>query len=353
MKKIISAALAALLLLFCAVPVFAAEHATLYIGDAKWESDSILPFIESGGKMLVPAIAFAEFDGLAVSQSDTLGSLLIEGEDKYLSYNLNFGTRLDEGGNVTECDIFRYGGQIYLEPDAVCEKFGLKFETAYAPDGYLTARLTDGSETADFNTLLSSHADDAGTVVPYLYNPTGKTAAGSFVHPILLNPSVTNVEEAIGILGKNGVSFAISPAEIKQYAETVSKIYANGHTLVYYMDGAVDKALFKEQMDEANEYLFSLVGKTNRIYISTERYEKIPEIDGYFAKSCRLHLVVNDLVSDRMINTAFYEAPLSGSYNFSLASDKATRGYYSYFFRKLSAYKTLRSVPLKESSSIK
>lgn len=353
MKKIFSAVFAALILLLCALPAFASEHATLYINDTEWEDDSILPFIESEGKTLVPAMAFAQFAGIDIKQSDVLGSLLIESREHYLSFNLNFGTCLDEEGTVLNCNIFRYGGQIYLEPDTVCEKFGLEFETAFAPDGYLTARLTDGSETADFETLLSSHSDDSKTSIPYLYNPTGKTAAGSFVHPIMLMPSAANIEEAIKLLGSNGVSFAVSPTEIKQYAAVIPKIYAHGHTLVYYMDAASDTAVFKAQMDDANKYLFSLVGKVSRIYVSTEKYEDIVQIDGYFAKSCRLHLVVDDLKNDRMINTALYTNPVGGSFNFSLTSDRATRSYYSYFFSRLAAFKTLRSMPLRESSSTK
>ena len=354
MKKLKFAITALLLLLLC-IAASAAEHPTLYLNDAEWENDSILPFIEAGDKMLVPAAAVADFDGIELSQSDVLGSLLIESGDKYLSFNLNFGTCLDEKGTVFECDIYRYGGQIYLEPAALCEKFDLKFETAFAPDGYLTARLTNGGETLDFDTLLSSHADTDKINIPYLYNPTGKTAAGSFVHPILLIPSSANIDGAIKLLGNNGVSFAVSPTEIRQYAAVIPKIYAHGHTLVYYIDLSTDTdtALFKAQMDEANKYLFSLVGKVSRIYVSTENYEKIPEIGGYFAKSCRLHLVVDDLANDRMINTALYTNPTGGRYNFSLASDRATRGYYSYFFQRLAAFKTLRSMPLRESSSIK
>lgn len=354
-KTFFAAAVLTALLLICLIPAAASERATLYINDAEWEDDSILPFIESEGKTLVPAVAFAQFSGIELTQSDVLGSLLIESEEHYLSFNLNFGTCLDEEGTVLSCGIFRYGGQIYLEPDTVCEKFGLEFETAFAPDGYLTARLTDGSETTDFETLLSSHADDAKTSIPYLYNPTGKTAAGSFVHPIMLIPSAANIEEAVKLLGKNGVSFAVSPAEIKQYAAVIPKIYSSGHTLVYYMDAGsdTDTALFKEQMDEANKYLFSLVGKVSRIYVSTDKYQNIPKIDGYFAKSCRLHLVVDDLKNDRMINTALYTNPIGGSFNFSLTSDRATRSYYSYFFSRLAAFKTLRSMPLGESSSTK
>ncbi len=342
-----------MLLLCLMLPALAAERATLYINDTAWEEDSILPFIETEGKMLVPALAFARLGSLTVLQSDRLGSLLIDGGDKFLSYNLSFGTYLDEGGNIAKCEIFRYGGQIYLEPSTVCEKFNLKFETQFAPDGYLAARLCDGSETIDFHALLSSYTEESKVKIPYLYNPTGKTVAGTFVHPILLVPSLNNVKAAISILGANGVSFAVAPSEITQYSEVIPAIYANGHNLVYYMESDADTALFKEQLESANKYLFSLVGKTSRIYVCAESYEKIPKIDGYFAKSCRLHLVVDDLKTDVMVLAALYYSPNSGSYNFSLASDRATRNHYRYFFQRLASFNSLRSMPLTESSSIK
>ena len=353
MKRIIPLLTAAMLLLCIALPTAAAERATLYINDTEWEEDSILPFIESDGKMLVPALAFAKLGNLRVSQSDTLGSLLIENGEKFISYNLSFGSYLDESGRVEQCEIFRYGGQIYLEPNTICKKFDLVFETQFAPDGYLAARLTDGSDTVDFSTLLSSYTEDGNVKIPYLYNPTGKTVAGTFVHPIMLFPSANNVKAAISLLGKNGVSFAVSPSEITQYAEVIAEIYAKGHTLVYYMENGADTAIFKEQMDSANKYLFSLVGRTSRIYVCYDTYDKIPKINGYFAKSCRLHLVVDDLVTDVMVLAALYYSPNSGSYNFSLASDRTTRKHYSYFFRRLAVFNTLRSMPITESSSLK
>ena len=95
------------------------------------------------------------------------------------------------------------------------------------------------------------------------------------------------------------------------------------------------------------------MGRTSRIYECSEAYDKIPKINGYFAKSCRLHLVVDDLVTDVMVLAALYYSPNGGSYNFSLASDRATRNHYKYFFTRLASFNTLRSVPLKESSSIR
>ncbi len=352
MKKIVALVIAILLL---SMPICAIDRPTLYINDIEWEDDSILPFIESDGKTLVPALAFSSFSGIEVTQSEMLGSLLISDGNKYLSYNLSFGTVLDESGSVAKCEIYRYGGQIYLEPHAVCQKFSLVFESQFAPDGYLAARIKDESAVLDFGAMLSSYTESAEAKIPYLYNPTGKTVSGTFVHPILLVPSAQNVAEAIAILGKNRVTFAISPKEIASYAELLPKIYAKGHTVVYYLAKEEFESIesFKQKMKEANEYLFSLTGKTCRIYVSAEEYESIPKIDGFFAKSCRLHLVVDDLRTEVMILGALYYSPNSGSYNFSLASDKATRRHYNYFFRRLAEFNTLRSMPITESSSLK
>ena len=354
MKRILAFTVAMLLL---CMPIVsgALDRATLYVNDTEWESDSILPFIESEGKMLVPVLAFATFSGIEVTQSEMLGSLLISSGEKYLSYNLSFGSVLDESGNIEKCDVYRYGGQIYLEPYAVCEKFGLNFESKFAPDGYLAARISDNSAALDFGAMLSSYTDTSEVKIPYLYNPTGKTVEGTFVHPILLVPSAINVDEAIAILGKNRVTFAISPDEIENYAPLLSKIYAHGHTLAYYMpkEEFANVHAFSQKMRDANDYLFSLTGKTCRVYVCAEEYDKIPKISGYFAKSCRLHLVVDDLRTDVMVLSALYYSPNSGSYNFSLASDRTTRKHYSYFFRRLAEFNTLRSMPITESSSLK
>lgn len=352
MKKILTAAVILSLLLLCFTPlVKAAERATLYINDAAWADDSILPFIESDGKKLVPAKAFASLNGISISTSEILGSLLVENGDKYLSYNLTFGSCLDESGNVTKCEIFRYGGEIYLEPYAICEKFGLSFETAFAPDGYLAARLADSARTKAFSELLTSYSEESEVKIPYLYNPAGKTVSGTFMHPVLLVPSSANVLGAIELLKGHCVTFAIAPSDIMQYSEALAAIYANKHVITYYMDESTNADEFKSQMDTANKYLFSVIGKTCRTYVSTLGHDKIPKINGYFAKSCRLHLVLDDLRNEVMVLAALYYSPNSGSYNFMLASDRASRNHYKYFFQRLESFNTLRSMPLSESSS--
>ncbi len=356
MKKRIYAAFLSLILIFSmAVPAFALDRATLFINDNGWEDDSLLPFIETEGKMLLPASSFAKLGDIKVTHSDTLGSLLIEEAEKYISFNLSFGTYIDESGNVSECKIYRYGGEIYLEPYAICEKFGIWFETAFAPDGYLAARISNEEERTPFEQLLGAYADSEKADVPYLYNPTGKTVAGSFMHPLLLVPSLANLSYAIEAVGNHKMSFAIAPADIKTYSKLIPKIYAKGHSIVYYMDAslAANKEVFRAQMEEANQYLFSLVGKTSRIYVSSDAYERIPKIDGYFAKSCNLHLVVDDLRNNRMINFALYDSPNRGVFNFSIASDRQTRSYYQYFFTQFDRFEALRSMPLTESSSVK
>ncbi len=357
MKNRIIAAFLSLLMIFVLLllPVHASDRATLFINDREWVRDSLLPFIETEGKMLLPAPAFALLGSISVTRSDTLGSLLIEDGEKFISFNLNFGTCLDEGGNLSESAIYRYGGEIYLEPHIICEKFGLKFETAFAPDGYLAARICDGSQLLEFGTLLNAYSDNSRVEVPYLYNPTGKTVAGSFVHPMLLMPTIANITAALNALGNHRCTFALSPQSIENYSKILPEIYSRGHTVVYYMDTSLDTnpVVFRAIMDEANKYLFSLVGRTSRIYVCTGEYDEIPKIDGYFAKSCNVHLVVDDLRNNRMINLALYDSPNRGVYNFSLASDRQTRSYYSYFWSQFDRFEALRSMPLTESSSAK
>lgn len=348
--------LLSLMVLFalCVLPSSANTRATLFINDNAWDDDSLLPFIESGSKMLIPAIAFSAFGHISITHSDVLGSLLIKDGERYLSYNLNFGSCLDENGNVFETGIYRYGGEIYLEPYAVCEKFGLKFETAFAPDGYLAARLSDGGELLTFKELLFAYSDISEKDIPYLYNPEGKTLPGAFVHPILKLPSVVNVKPAIEALENHRATFAISPDEIWKYADMLPGIYAAGHTIAYYMDANLDtdKDKFEKEMQDANEYLFSVVGKTCRVYVSELQYDSIPKIDGYFPKHCKTHLVVGDLEDDLMVNMVLWELPAMGEFNFFMTSDKDTRQYYKSFFNKLDQYKDLSPMPLNEASSV-
>ena len=353
-KRIFSVAFVFVFLVALAVCVSGAEHVTLYINDVPWEEDAILPFLESEGKRLVPALAFENLGNIRVTSSETLGSLLLSDGKRYLSFNLNLGTCIDEENNIKEYPVFRYGGEFYLEPQLVCEKFELSFETDYAKNGYLAARISDMNRTMEFSELLSSYGDSTEKGLPYLYNPTGKTVAGAFVHPILILPAPEDIADVILKLGENKVTFAVSPSLVMQYASVIPSIYVNGHTLVYYMDSSETSAKdFKAQMDSANEYLFSLVGTTSRIYVCSADYDSIMQIDGYFAKSCTLHLLLGDLKNDKIITTALYTSPNSGKFNFSLASDKTTRNNYSYFFSRLDLFITLRSMPLRESSSIK
>ena len=337
----------------CAIPVSSVNSTTLFINDRQWEVDSLLPFIESGGKMLIPAHAFAKMSNIKVTVSDTLGSLLIQNENGYLSYNLSFGTYLDEKGNLSNTEIYRYGGEIYLEPDAICKKFGIVFESAFAPDGYLAARISDGSQLMTFDALLDAYSDDGQKDIPYLYNPTGKTLSGTFVHPILLVPSPSNVEPAIELLGTHRSTFALAPSEIEKYADVLPLIYVAGHSVAYYMDYITDTdpAAFREAMEKANNYLFSITGKTSRIYVSAAEFQAVPQIEGFFPKSCNMHLVVDDLRSDKLLSLTLYDSPLSGTFNFSLASDIDTRKHYEYFFRRFDSYEGLGSMPLTESCS--
>lgn len=354
-NRIIAAFLSlTLLLAVCITSVSAADRATLFVGDREWEDDSLLPFIETEEKTLLPASCFASLGEISITRSDALGSLLFERGDKFLSYNLNFGTVLDENGAVSDVSIYRYGGEIYLEPYPICEKFDLKFETAFAPDGYLAARITNGDDLSSFNDLLGAYSEISEQELPYLYNPTGKTVAGSFMHPILLVPTFANMELVLDTVTAHRITFAISPSDIEGYAKIIPEIYAKGHTLVYYMDISIDTdiAKFRAEMDAANRFLFSLTGKTSRVYVSVDAPESIPKIDGYFAKSCSIHLVVDDLRNNSMINFALYDSPNRGVFNFSLASDRQTRSYYPYFFNQFDRFEALRSMPMTESSSI-
>ena len=357
MRNRITAAFLSLVMLFSALSLTAsaADRATLFVGDREWEEDSLLPFIETEGKMLLPASCFTSFGEISVTRSYTLGSLLFESGGKFLSYNLNFGTMLDESGAVSDAAIYRYGGEIYLEPYPICEKFGLGFETAFAPGGYLAARITSGDELRTFADLLDSYSEVGKQALPYLYNPTGKTVAGSFMHPLILMPTFANMALVLENVTGHRLTFAISPSDVAPYAKIIPAIYAKGHTLVYYMDISLDTdtAKFRAEMDAANSLLFSLTGKTSRVYVSADAYERIPKINGYFAKSCNIHLVVDDLRNNQMINFTLYDSPNRGVFNFSLASDRQTRSYYTYFFNQFDRFEALRSMPMTESSSTK
>ena len=99
MKRLLRAAALFLVALLCILPMTAAGHATLYVGDSAYHGDSLSPFIESDGKQLVPLAAFGEFDALTLTVSESLGSFLLEGADNvWLSVSLNRGESLDETG---------------------------------------------------------------------------------------------------------------------------------------------------------------------------------------------------------------------------------------------------------------
>lgn len=352
-KKILRLCCLLFACLLC-LPTFGAEQKrpSLFLGDGVWTEDSLLPLLETEEGLLIPAAALAKM-GITVTHSETLGSLLLVKGDAYLSYNLQFGRVLDESGSIAEAAVYRYGGALYLSPEAVCEKFGLTFETTYAADGYLAARLTSGGESLSLHDLLSLHAEEAQTPLPYLYNPTGKTVGGSFMYPMILQPSAAVVPTLLRDLGTHSVTFVLSPDALTAQLGNLPAIYAAGHTVAYYMDAAdrADPTRFAEEMAAANALLYSLVGKTARVYISTEVNRAIPEIEGFRKKSCRMHLLVDDLSSERMIDMALSESPSFGVYNFSLATDRETRQYYAAFFRRFDTYTHLRSMSVTESSA--
>jgi len=342
--------LAALLLTLC---TFASERATLFAGDNVWKEDSRLPFIEADGKGLLPVSIFEQFN-ITVTLSEKLGSLLLSRGNRFLSYDLGLGRVLDDGGSLEEADIYRYGGEIYLEPSRVCEKFNLIFETTYASDGYLAARLRDGSETLEFSELLKIYTDTAEKPLPYLYNPTGKTVPGSFMHPIIIMPAAGGVENIVRLLGKHLATFAISPSKLSSYASVLPAIYAAGHSVAFYMDDAAarNKDAFVSEMESANEWLFSFVGKTSKIYVSSLSPKETPNLDGYYKKCCNMHLVSEDLASERVVNITLSESQGYGIFNFSLAGDRQSRVYYTEFFKRFDTFTHLRSMPLSESGPI-
>ncbi len=348
---------AALLLcaLLCLLPLSAADgRVSLYVGDRAWNLDSLMPFIESDGRQLLPLSVFGEFEGITLTLDESLGSALLEGEDGWLSISLNFGSCLSEQGEVLELPLYRYDGEIYVEPSLLCEKFSLTFETIYASDGYLTARLTDGSESLTFEELLTVYAAGNETGAPVaLKNPNRRTVEGTFMHPVMLIPAAASVSQMIRLLGAHSATFALDPAAIEKYADVLPLIYASGHTVAYFADAAALAAppAFAREMQSAHDYIFALLGQTTRIYVSTELVRDIPSIDGYFKKSCRMNLVADDLSSERMVNIALSESPEYGIFNFSLSSDADTRALYSGFFKKFDAYTALRAMPMTEASA--
>lgn len=354
MKMIRRAAALLLCAALCLLHIAADGRVSLYVGDRAWNLDSLMPFVESEGKQLLPLSVFGEFEGVELTVSYSLGSALLEGEDGWLSLGLNFGRCIDERGEVRELSIYHYDGELYVEPSILCEKFSLTFETLYASDGYLTARLTDGSESLTFEELMTVYAagDDSRAPVK-LEEPNGPTISGIFMHPVLLVPAVANVSQIVRLLGAHSATFALDPADIKKYEGVLPLIYASGHTVAYFADAAAlaAPAAFELEMRQANDYLFALLGKTSRIYVSTELIRDIPSINGYFKKSCRMNLVVDDLSSERMINIALSESPNYGVFNFSLSSDADTRALYRGFFKKFDTYTTLRAMSMTEASA--
>lgn len=355
MKRLLRAAALLLAALLCILPMAAAGHATLYVGDSAYHGDSLSPFIESNGRQLVPLAAFGEFDALTLTVSESLGSFLLEGADSvWLSVSLGRGESLDETGEVHGIALYRYNGELYVEPTTICEKFGLSFETIYAADGYLRARLTDGSETLTFPELLAAYETTGSTGAPVsLAAITDRTVDGTFLQPIFLDPRTDAVAGLVRLSGRHGATFAIAPASLAAYADVLPLIYASGHTVAYYADAdaLASPITFAAEMQAANDLLFTLLGKTTRIYVSTAPASDMPAIDGYFGKSCRMNLVAEDLSSERMTNMVLAESPSYGVFNFSLSTDADSRALYRGFFRKFDTYPALRAMPLTEASA--
>lgn len=349
----------AALLLFCALfcRMSAAEdthYISLFIGDGAYARDEVLPFIESGGRMLVPLDAFAQFSQITLTADENLAACLLHANDgRFLSFSLAGGECIDEQGVTRSVGIFRYGDGYYIEPALAAEKFGLTFTTAYAQNGKLCARLCDGSETLSFDELLALYAVRQDDRPPLSFTiPARKTVGGVFMHPIFLRPSVTDVPKLLTLAGAHATTFALSPAEIRRFAAVLPDIYGAGHAVAYYMPEGADRTAFAAEMEEANRFLFELLGQSVRVYISTALYKDIPRIDGYFAKSCRMHLLSEDLSSSRMVEMVLHDSPSFNVYNFSLATDGDARSSYAAFFAEFDKTKDLRSMPLGIAAAI-
>nr|MBQ5811885.1 hypothetical protein [Clostridia bacterium] len=347
MKRLLSLLLS---VLFLSLSATALDRATLFVGDNVWQGDALMPFIETNGKSLLPVSAFSEF-GIKVTLSERAGSLLLSRDDRYLSFSLGLGKVLDENGLIRKTEIYRYGGEIYLEPALVCEKFALMFTTVYASDGYLAARLTDGGETIEFADLLNMHSVSAEKEIPFLYNPEGKTVAGSFMYPIAIKPAVQNVKGTVASIRNKSITFAISPGDIADYGEVLPLIFAAGHTVAFFMDKDSDPDVFKAEMQNANEWLFAFIGKTSKVYVSADTEKNTPDIDGFFKKCCNIHLTKTELASENTVNRVL----LSGAVNcnFSISTDYASRIQYNAFFNRFDSHKNLAVKQVSESSPIK
>ncbi len=336
----------------------AASRVSLFIGDNVWENDSLAPFIETDGKNLVPLLCFASFDDTKVTISTKLGSALIERGDEFLSINLNFGSSLDHDGIIRDIEIYSYSDELYVNPTDICDRLGYSFEMAYAPDGFLCARIMNGEQQQDIKDLMALYVPNKtqlGSV--YLRNISYKTVSGLFMYPILIKPSSASVQKVIANLGGHSATFAIDPSYIEDYASVLPLIYATGSSVSYYLDDIKTYtkdgiANFTNDMRDANDFLFALVGKTSKSYISSLLYKDIPAIDGYFKKSVRIHLLADDLASDRIVDMSLTESPSSQIYNFSLASDYDSRLLYNNFFSKFDSYINLRTRPVTITSAV-
>lgn len=134
MKRLLRAVALLLAALLCILPMAAAGHATLYVGDSAYHGDSLSPFIESNGRQLVPLAAFGEFDALTLTVSESLGSFLLEGADSvWLSVSLGRGESLDETGEVHGIALYRYNGELYVEPTTICENSGSPLRRSMQP----------------------------------------------------------------------------------------------------------------------------------------------------------------------------------------------------------------------------
>lgn len=350
--------IAALLLLctfLCLCPAAGETHyISLFVNDSAYARDEVLPFIESGGKTLVPLDAFDAFAALTVTEDEALSALLLAGEDgRFLSFSLASGVCLDETGARQSVSVYRYGDGYYIEPTLPTEKFGLSFSTAYAQNGRLCARLCDGGETLSFEELLALYAvrgDDRPALSFTI--PARKTLGGVFMHPVFLRPSVGDVPRLLALAGRHAATFAVSPADVRKFADVLPDICGGGHEIAYYMPEDANAAAFKTEMENANRFLFTLLGKTVRVYISTALYKDIPRIDGYFAKSCRMHLLAEDLASERMVDMALHDSPAFNVYNFSLATDGEARARYAAFFAEFDKTENLRSMPLGIAAAV-
>lgn len=262
--------------------VSAAAAPSLFHRDDYWYRDSSAGLEIINGVYYVPVDIFGMFSQIELSMDSPRGEFMVYNRTtkNYISVLYKEKIATVNGEEEIYLNLYKlHGGYYYVPAEYFCSVLSLSctvMESSNAVYG-VSLRISDGTEGKTFEELLR----------PYTTSAPASSSEESSSPPVTAPPPVTssddtafrenyltfntissyNLPEMLSILEDYGVyaTFFFTKQELSAYPQLVISVAASGHSIGLRCTSASDETDFLCQMQEANEYLYSLIKMETRI----------------------------------------------------------------------------------------